>query len=152
MKSKQVYFAKIGVLIALFALAGCMTGVKQDEDASVLKQRAVQRWGYLIDHQAEKAYDLLTPGYRATKTRDAYASEMNGRGLHWSKVYFSSQKCDADTCHVHLIVDYSLPMGGPAGTVKSSGFVVETWIKAAGHWYYLPEALTPAKLGESKES
>ncbi|HET8940551.1 MAG TPA: hypothetical protein VFN13_01005 [Rudaea sp.] len=152
MKSKQVYFAKVGMLLALLALAGCMSAVKKNEDASVIKQRAVQRWDYLIAHQAEKAYDFLSPGFRATKTRDAYAREMNGRGVHWSKVHFGSQKCDADVCKVHLVIDYSMQMGGPAGVVKSSGFVVETWIKTDGHWYFLPDPLTPTKLGKDNAS
>ena len=152
MKSKQVYFAPAGVLMALIALAGCVSAVKKNDDASVIKQRAVQRWNYLIAHQAEKAYDFLSPGYRATKTREAYASEMNGRGIHWTKVHFASQKCDTNVCTVHLAVDYSMKMGGPAGNVDSSGFVVETWIKADGHWYFLPNPLTPAKLGKDNAS
>ncbi|MEO8803303.1 MAG: hypothetical protein ABI304_08265 [Rudaea sp.] len=152
MKSKQVYFAKIGVLIALLALSGCMTGVKKDEDASVINQRAVQRWDYLIAHQGDKAYDFLSPGYRATKTRIAYATEMSARGVHWSKVHFGSQKCDKDVCHVHLVVDYSMRQGGPVGTVKTTGFVTETWLKTDGKWYFLPDALSPTKLEKPKSS
>ncbi len=152
MKSRKVYLTRAGVLLALLALAGCMSMIKKNEDASVIKQRAVQRWDYLIAHQAEKAYDFLSPGYRATKTRDAYVREMNGRGIHWSKVHFGSQKCDADTCKVYLTVDYRMHMGGPVGNVNTSGFVVETWIKADGRWCFLPNALAPTKLGKSGDS
>ncbi len=146
MKSKKVYFVQTGILFALLALAGCMPGVKKGEDASVIKDRAVQRWDFLIAHQAEKAYDFLTPGYRSTKTREAYAKEMNSRGIRWSEVHYTSQTCEADVCKVHLTVDYAVNLGGMSGNVKSQGFVVETWIKADGHWYYLPNQLQP-KLG-----
>ena len=147
MKSKKVYFAQGGILLALLALAGCMTAVK-NEDSSVIRARAVERWNFLIARHAEKAYDYLTPGYRATKTREAYAQEMNHRGIRWSKVGFGSQQCEVDVCHVHLTVDYRVNLGGPAGDTKTTGFVAETWIKAAGRWYFLPEQLQPTKLGK----
>lgn len=154
MKSRNVYFVNIGLGAALLALAGCGAMVKKDLDTSVIKQRAVQRWDYLIAHQAEKAYDYLSPGYRATKPRATYAEEMNSRGIHWSHVQFGSQTCDADTCHVHLVVDYTLKQSGPIGAVTSKAFVVETWLKVDGQWYYLPEPLRSPHLksGQKKLS
>jgi hypothetical protein len=151
-KIKKVYFAKTGFLLAALALAGCGAGaLKKDEDSVVIKDRAVQRWNLLIAHEADKAYELLSPGYRQTKTRDDYAKEMNARPVRWNKVSFASQDCDADTCKVHLSVDYSLNMGGPVGTVKSTAPLEETWIRVAGHWYYLPNPVH-AKIGQDKES
>jgi len=137
-------------VLAVVALSGCVVGVRS-EDNSVLRERAVQRWDFLIAHQAEKAYDLLTPGYRATKSREQYAQEMNARGIRWSKVGFASQECETDVCHVHLTVNYSLKLGGPAGTVKSMAPLVETWIRTNGKWYYLPNPMQ-SKLGKDKES
>jgi hypothetical protein len=152
-KSKQVYFASFAALVMLAALAGCTSGVKtgagaKEEDSSVIATRAVERWNLIIAHKSEKAWDYLSPGYRATKPRDEYAKEMNERGVRWSKVAFSSQECDADTCKVRLIVDYNLDMGGFAGKVASAAPVTETWIKLQGHWYLLPEQFQPTKLGK----
>ena len=80
MKSKKVHFAKIAFAGAVaLVLVGCAGLVKKDEDASVIKEKAVQRWDYLIAHQAEKAYDFLSPGYRTTITRENYAAGMNNR-------------------------------------------------------------------------
>ena len=147
-KSKKVYLLQLGGLLALLTLAGCMTAVK-DQDSSVIRARALQRWDFLIEHKAEKAWDYLSPGYRQTKPRDAYAKEMNARGLNWSKVNFVSQQCDADTCKVHLAVDYTVNLGGPVGKVASMGPIVETWIKVKGQWYCLPEQFRPTGLKES---
>ena len=141
-KSKKVYLLQLGGLLAMLALAGCMTAVK-DQDSSVIRARAVERWDLLIAHQAEKAWDYLSPGYRETKPREAYAKEMNARGVNWSKVSFNSQKCDADVCKVHLAVDYTVNLGGPIGKVASMGPIVETWIKVKGQWYFLPEQFRP---------
>ena len=147
MKSKNVYFFQSCALLAFFALAGCMAAVK-DQDSSVISTRAVERWDFLISRQAEKAYDYLTPGFRETKTRAEYAQEMNGRGIRWTKAQFASQQCDGDVCHVHLSVDYNVTLAGPTGKTRTIGMVVETWVKAKGQWYFLPEQLQPAKLGK----
>ena len=150
MKSKKVYFVQAGFMLAALALAGCGM-VKKDEDPSVIKEKAVQRWDLLIAHQAQKAWDFLSPGYRQTKSRDAYAQEMNARGVRWSKVNYGSQECEADLCKVHLLVDYSLTLGGPAGTVKSMAPLAETWVRIDGKWYYLPDPMY-TKPGQTKES
>ena len=84
-------------------------------------RKSIERWNFLIAHQADKAYDYLSPGYRATKSREVYAKEMNGRGLRWTKVTYGDQQCDADTCKVNLTVDYKLKMPGASGTVSSFG-------------------------------
>ncbi|MBS0486277.1 MAG: hypothetical protein JSS13_02960 [Proteobacteria bacterium] len=143
MKSKKVYFAKITLAAAALALAGCAGMAKKDEDASVIKTKAVQRWDYLVAKKADKAYDFLAPGYRKTITREQYAHNMNGRGTHWNKVRYVSQECTADTCTVRLSVDYSINLGGLAGDTKSMAPVVETWLKADGVWYYLPQISSP---------
>ena len=145
-KSKNVYLLQFGAMLALLMLAGCMTGVK-DQDNSVIRTRAVERWDFLIAHKAEKAWDYLSPGYRETKPRDAYAKEMNGRGIRWSRVHFGSQQCDADVCKVRLSVDYAVTLGGPAGKVESMGLVAENWVKVKGQWYFLPDRFIP-KLGK----
>ena len=144
MKNKKVYFAKIAFAAATaLMLAGCAGMARKDEDASVIKAKAVQRWDYLITKQPDKAYDFLAPGYRQTISREQYAHNMNGRGTRWSKVGYSSQTCDADTCTVRLSVDYTINLGGLSGETKATGFAVEKWIKADGAWYYLPPIVSP---------
>jgi len=138
------------LLIALVA-AGCAsqaprTEIAADDDTApsakdkeTIEQRAIQRWEFLINHQAEKAYDFLSPGFRATKSREAYAAEMNNRPVHWSKVLPYSQKCEKPTvCVVNLQIDSNVNMPGVKGAVPSVGFVTETWIKTRGKWYILP--------------
>lgn len=115
---------------------GALPSAKEKE---IIKQRAIQRWEFLIKQQADKAYDFLSPGYRATKTREAYAAEMNNRPVHWSKVLPFSQECEKPTvCVVNLQIDANVNMPGVKGPVSSVGFVTETWIKTRGKWYILP--------------
>ena len=148
----QAALRQLAPILALgLLLGGCASESKRpDESApaadqarkiSVVEKRSQERWGYLINRQAEKAYDYLSPGYRATKTREAYASEMNNRPVHWTKVYPYGESCEKpDVCILTLQIDANTAMPGVGKNVPVTGFVGETWIKTGGKWYYLPEA------------
>jgi hypothetical protein len=155
MNTEKVYFARFLAFAAIAALAGCAAGAAKpakEESADVIQQKSIERWNFLIAHQAEKAYDYLSPGYRSTKTREAYAKEMNERPLRWTKATYGSQQCDGDTCKVRLVVNYAVRL--PAMTQNTNAFapLVETWIKADGHWYYLPDALNSGILQQPGKS
>ena len=139
MKSKKVYFAQIALIFGVLALAGCGM-LKKDEDASVIQQKAVQRWDYLIAHKGGKAYDFLSPGYRATVTRESYAAGMNNRPVDWESAKFLDQKCDAESCTVRVQLKYRV-MINLHGMRKIQGDspVTERWIKESGRWYFLPD-------------
>jgi len=125
------------LVIALSLLVGCSAGVKKDDTS--LDKRAVERWNYLISHKAEKAYDFLTPGYRATKTRESYAAEMNNRPIRWSSVTFNKKECEEDRCSVYLAVNYSVILNAMMGKpIQALAPLKETWVKTRGKWYYLP--------------
>ena len=138
MKNKKVYFAKMVLVCGTLALAACGM-VKKDENASVIQRKAVQRWDYLIAHQADKAYDFLSPGYRATTTREAYATGMNNRPVTWKSVQFVDQSCTEDACtvHVKLKYDVAVNMHG-VRTIQGDSPLTEHWIKDSGRWYFLP--------------
>lgn len=138
MKSKKVYFAQIALALGAAALAGCGM-VKKDEDASVIQQKAVQRWDYLIAHKAEKAYDFLAPGYRATMSREAYASGMNNRPVSWESAKFVDQKCDAESCTVRVQLKYKVMVNlHGMHKINVNSPITERWIKESGRWYFLP--------------
>ena len=106
-----------------------------------VERRALERWAFLIERKAEKAYDYLSPGYRQTKSRDEYAKEMNNRPVQWSKVLPYRQVCDKpDVCVLDLQVDFETRIPGVRQAVDSAGFVNETWIRTRGKWYLLPKA------------
>lgn len=117
------------------ALAGCADKASPDN----VDRRAVERWNYLIAHQAEKAYDYLTPGFRQTKKREDYAAAMNERPLQWKGVTFNRKECDDDRCTVYVDVAYTLKMPGSAGAVDTTSTQSEVWIRVDGEWYYLPK-------------
>ncbi|HMM65342.1 MAG TPA: hypothetical protein PKC03_00240 [Dokdonella sp.] len=141
-------------LVAGLLLAGCTSQATRSEapadgkDTKVVERRAIERWDLLIQKKAEKAYDFLSPGFRATKKREDYAQEMNNRPVRWTKVLPYKQACDKpDICILDLQIDYSTKMPGVGTDVSSVGFVRETWIRSKGQWYMLPDA-KPATGGQ----
>lgn len=122
-------------LAALLMVGGCSNSASPDN----VDRRAVERWDYLIAHKAEQAYDYLTPGYRATQTRERYAQAMNNRPMQWKEAKFSSKECEADRCAVEVEVTYvvQLPtMRGSSPAVTTTRR--ETWLLVDGAWYLLP--------------
>ena len=120
---------------SLLALAGCADKSNPDN----VDRRAVERWNDLIAHQAEKAYDYLSPGYRATQTREIYATAMNNRPVKWKTAKFKDKKCDADRCKVDIDVTYSLAVPRAGKTATMASVQSETWILVKGEWYFLPK-------------
>lgn len=126
----------VALAVLLLGLAGCADKTNPDN----IDRRAVERWNFLIAHQAEKAYDYLTPGFRATQTREDYAAAMNNRPLQWKSAKFKHKECDADRCQVDIDVSYLLVMPGALNKpVESTGGQNETWIQVDGEWYFLPK-------------
>lgn len=135
----SIDFIRTGAAIALAAAALCATGCVDKSNPDMVDTRSVERWNYLIAHEAEKAYDYLTPGYRETTTRDQYATAMNNRPVIWKHATFEKKDCDGDRCSVVVAITYSMPVPGRAeqrtdATSKQS----ETWLRLDGQWYYLP--------------
>lgn len=122
--------------IALVALAigGCADKANPDN----VDRRAVERWNYLIAHEAEKAYDYLTPGFRATQTRENYATSMNNRPVQWKAIAFKSKKCEAERCDVQMALTYAIKMPGVDKMTEVTSERSEKWLLVKGEWFFLP--------------
>lgn len=131
-------FPRIGIACGLLlALAGCVDKANPD----TIDTRSVERWNYLIAHQAEKAYDYLSPGFRSTQTREAYASAMNSRPVQWKEAKFKSKECDAERCKVKVDVTYSLLVPGAGGQAAGGTRTQnEIWLLVDGEWLFLPSS------------
>lgn len=132
---ERIGLATLGVAVAL--LAGC-----NKDSVDSVDTRAMERWNYLIAHQAEKAYDYLSPGTRETQTRENYAAAMNNRPVKWTAAKFNRKECDADRCKVYIDVSYSVPMHAVAAAgkpIESTSTQSEIWVHVKDGWYFLPK-------------
>jgi hypothetical protein len=137
MKIKYALFSACA-LIAVLGVAGCQ---KQDA-ASIVQQRALERWNLLITHQPIKAYDYLSPGYRATHTLDQYVAFIATARLKWKEAKVDGQKCDAETCTVNLTIKSDIPghLIKMPRDIEHEAPVIEHWISSEGQWYFLPDS------------
>ena len=121
----------------LLALGGCVDKANPDN----VDTRSVERWEHLVAHQAEKAYDYLSPGFRSTQTRENYANAMNARPVQWKGAQFNSKECDAERCTVQIDVTYSVVVPGTGGgPVEATRSQTETWLLVDGEWFFLPSS------------
>ena len=147
------FIKPLAIAATLAVLAGCASGPAQTGGAAKtklptsLEERAVKRWDFIIAQHAENAYDLLTPGFRATKTRELYASEMNFRPVRWTSVSVMDKECeDEESCNVRLSMNFTIPVHGGSPTTPGFSVVQEKWIKISGQWYFLPDQLGSSVL------
>jgi hypothetical protein len=137
--ASKLFFRILSWAIASIGVALLLSGCADKANPDNVDKRAIERWNYLIEHNAEKAYDYLTPGTRNTKSREDYAGAMNTRPLQWKAVKFKSKRCDADRCTVLIDVTYTMPVARIAKPIESTTTQQETWILVGGEWFYLPK-------------
>lgn len=127
-------FALSMLAASVLLLGGCTNKGNPD----TIDARSVERWNYLISHEAEKAYDYLTPGYRTTKPRDAYAASMNNRPVQWKAAKFVDKKCEQARCNVNIAVTYAVTLPGVPKANEVTSQQSETWLLVNGEWFFLP--------------
>lgn len=105
------------------------------------KERALKRWDLLIERRFEEAYELLSPGYRETITKEAYVKTMKDRPVQWTRVLFYKATCEPEVCTVEIQVNaqFQMPVMR-VGTVDAVNMVSENWIQSGGEWYLVPQA------------
>lgn len=107
--------------------------------------RALARWKHLIASEFTEAYEYLSPGYRQTKPRDIYVSELKGRPVHWKSVESAEEQCPPGEgyCDVTVAVVFEVKSStAGVGTIEASSPVVERWIDLDGVWYLVPKDMT----------
>ena len=131
-------------LLAIALFSGCQTSPTRpagssSSDEAIVMDRAVQRWNYLIEKKAEKAYAYLSPGYRKTMPQAQYVGEKTNTAMRWKHVSANKAKCEEDVCDVWVSVDYEVNLPNTGGKpITTFAPMQEKWVKAGGKWYYLP--------------
>jgi hypothetical protein len=140
MKTGYLYFLRTGIVAAAAALAACSsTGGSRGDEGAVVEARALERWNLLIAHQAEKAYDYLSPGFRQTVTREKYAEQKNDVAIRWKAAHVNGHHCDGDSCTVTVMIDTRVQMPGLGKAAPATLPSEERWVKVDRSWYYLPD-------------
>lgn len=146
MRIQLVHVRAMPVLAALL-LGACASApstttgsATSDDSKAALKQRAQQRWELLLAHEAAKAWNYLTPGYRATITAEKYGNKLNSRPIQWKSADVTKIDCaQPGNCQVYVSITYSTVVGiGGGGPITTFAPLKETWLFVHDQWYYLP--------------
>ncbi len=133
-------WAVLGLTLILAACAGGPgTGKSQAGAEDALERRVVERWNLLIAGDYTGAYDYFTPGYRSTRTAEAFAASAKPAIMTWRSIEWRGANCETpDSCLVSLLLSYSVQIAG-AGTVPAITEVKERWMRIGGDWHHLPQ-------------
>lgn len=140
MYNNRMMLSAIVAFIVLI-MAGCASSGGKSVSKRPL-DRAVERWGHLIERKGELAYDYLSPGARSQINRDTYASDIAVRPVRWTAVAPESENCSSeDVCEVKVTISFKvrMPVQG-VGDVESKQLVTEKWLRTDGQWYFVPDA------------
>lgn len=127
-------------VVASLALAACATtgGGTPQED---IKQRGEARWQALVERDFDKAYNYITPSFRAVVTPASYRGRF-GAGAIWLGGEVIAVDCPETTkCIAKVRIDYKPLLAGRSGD-KFSTYVDETWLQEAGQWWVF-ESIKP---------
>lgn len=136
MKCLKVSF----ISAALLCLAACGS-LQTKDDATIVSELSAERIAALKAADYEKAYSLMSPGYRSVNTLAQYRGTHAGGAalLHAAKV--DSAKCTEDTCRVMVNAQYYFRSSKLSLAGKPPLLVdrvnAEEWVKVDGKWWYV---------------
>ena len=138
LQSNKSRFAKAAATAAVFAagvlLSGCAILTPKTPEQQV-EQRAGEYWKARIEARTQDAYQLLTPGYRASHTLEQYKVQAGvGTSIHSFAV--EDVTCEPEKCAVKLKVfaKPALPLSGLGGTLMVT-YLDDTWLLVDGRWW-----------------
>ena len=125
-------------MLVVLALAGCAATGPTGTPEEIVAKRAQERWNYLLKPDYEKAYEYLSPGYRAVKSYRAYLGTM-GSSVKRTGATVTKVTCESpDVCEAIVEVSYFYAaqgsMGQP-GDTPVTRISEEKWVKVDGKWW-----------------
>jgi len=121
------------------AVANALTGCDDRPPEEQVADRALERRQALMDRDFDRAYQLLTPGYRANYSSAAYAERFGG-AVKWTDAEVKGIQCpEPDVCNASVLISYivNIPKFPER---KGQRPIEEKWIRTDGSWWYLPDS------------
>lgn len=123
-RNKLVALATLGAIVS-----GCASLTATPEER--VTQRAQARWTALVAGQFDKAYQYLSPAYKAAVPADRYRARFGG-AASWQNAQVLAASCGPDKCDVKIRVRVKLATGG---NLAIDTEVQETWLLDDGQWW-----------------
>lgn len=138
--------ATLALLLPLLLACAAGGGTKGTpavlSDEEQLTTRPIERWEHLIARRADQAWEYLSPGYRSTRDRADYISNMTNRPVIWLRAEPHSVDCEdaARFCTVAIKLHFKVrSRQRGVGDIETQTYLTERWIKSGDTWYHVPE-------------
>lgn len=111
------------------------TTPNQATKQELLKERAIGRWGALIESEWTTAYSYQSPSYRKNYTRKEFINSF-GTAVGWKSVSFKSINLINDKlAEVTLVLDISFDAGYELVDLPTN--IVERWQYTDDNWWFI---------------
>ncbi len=123
-------------LAAVFFLAACEPQPELPAE-EIVQERALARWGHMVERDFEHAWDYYSPGFRNGTPREDFVKDMNRRPIRWKDAEFLDTECDGDRCKVRVNVTYRA-IAAPHGQsrMEMTRPLEENWVRLHDEWWY----------------
>lgn len=117
------------VLASMLAACGAAPGKKEAPPEELVKARAQERWGALIEGDVPKVYGYMSPAAREALSLEAFRNSI--RLGFFKKADVVKVDCQPDVCDVQLQVTYVYRGSSIVTPVR------ESWIRSDGGWWHV---------------
>ena len=117
-----------------------------NNEKNKLDNRVQDYWNYKIAHDFSKAYEFLSPGWKANEKVESFQRRMAMSSVKWINARVIEKKCSQTyLCEVKVGIEYEYRFKRAMNKVmKLETSLKENWIMKNNIWYNIP--ITKQKL------
>ena len=132
--NKRHIFATLGGATLALLVSACAT-VAPSTPEDIVRQRAEARWTALTKQDFPKAYEYMTPSYRAVVSSEQFRGQYGVSG-QWTNAIIHSVSCEAESCEVSVRVTTKVNVPQMAGRIPEiTTYMSEKWVREDGQWW-----------------
>lgn len=149
MKNQRIY-CRIAICSVIAAvLAGCATKSRESLEQKLVNE-SMQRWEFVAEGDWTRAYETLSPAYRAAVSENNYIKNMSAARIKWkSGKNATIGECELDAenlpvqCDVLVDVTYEVSKGVPGvrSPLLFEKQIRENWLRTKNTWYLVPDRI-----------
>ena len=132
MTNKVQRIAQSLSIVLVASLLGACATMDSGKPEEIVAKKAQAYWTARIDGDAQAAYLMTPPSYRAAVKQVAFANKAAKTYAQGAKV--KNVKCEADVCEAGMLLEVQLPMASKKdGTIEM--YYVDKWVLEDGQWW-----------------
>lgn len=126
------------LLLASLALGlGACSVLQPKTDSQQVEARSQKRMDLIMAGKTEKAYEYMTPGYRATNGVPRFRADFAAGASRFIESNVSSSSCEEDVCTVKVAIKYNHVSSIGSKPIPIERSTEERWIRIDNQWWFV---------------